>query len=461
MEARTQRTTLLVLLLAASMGASYRTKNFIVNAPSQEFAKQVGDMAEMYRRELAIAWLGKAMPNWAEPCPIRVEPGGGAGGATSFMFHQGEVFGWQMQIQGSPQRILDSVLPHEVTHTVFATHFRQPLPRWADEGACTTVEHESERMKQQRMLVQFLRTGRGIAFNRMFAMKEYPSDIMPLYSQGHSLASFLLHQGGRQKFMQYVRDGLDANGAWSKVTANHYGFRDLGHLQQTWLEWVRQGSPSPIPLAMLPKGNDPNVALAQATQERSSGDITVRGQSVDPEPQANNTAQPSVYKRRGPVATPVSQSVRADRSPESPSGSDRRLVPVVKPGDNKPDDSASRAIETTSDMTLPASRAAGGNTQVATSDSKIGSPGSALTDREMDAPSRPAPAVPMTASLASPAATSPSSESTAGSEDARDRNVLVEWNRKADGADPPRSPSIDREHWDARSLEAPGATIRR
>ena len=61
-----------------------------------------------------------------------------------------------MSIQGSRQRILDSVLPHEVTHTIFASHFRQPLPRWADEGACTTVEHASERAKQEKMLIEFL-----------------------------------------------------------------------------------------------------------------------------------------------------------------------------------------------------------------------------------------------------------------------------------------------------------------
>ena len=44
----------------------------------------------------------------------------GAGGATSFVFDRGEVFGWKMNIQGSRERILDSVLPHEVTHTIFA-----------------------------------------------------------------------------------------------------------------------------------------------------------------------------------------------------------------------------------------------------------------------------------------------------------------------------------------------------
>ena len=103
------------------------------------------------------------MPTWAEPCPITVQVGDhmGAGGATSFMFERGEVYGWRMTIQGSLERVLDSVLPHEVTHTIFATHFRRPLPRWADEGACTTVEHASERAKQQTMLVDQLRTAEG------------------------------------------------------------------------------------------------------------------------------------------------------------------------------------------------------------------------------------------------------------------------------------------------------------
>ena len=168
-------------------------------------------MAEKFRHDLAVEWLGKPMPNWSQPCPITVQVGDhlGAGGATSFVFNHGEVFGWQMNIQGPLDRVLDSVLPHEVTHTIFASHFRQPLPRWADEGGCTTVEHDSERIKQQKMLIAFLRTGRGIAFSQMFAMKEYPRDILPLYAQGHSLASFLMGQGGKQKFLAYLAEGME------------------------------------------------------------------------------------------------------------------------------------------------------------------------------------------------------------------------------------------------------------
>ena len=133
----------LTLCQLAADAASFRTQNFIVSARDPAFARQVCEAAEQYRVELAHEWLGRELPAWSQPCPITVQDGPqlGAGGATSFSFDRGHPFGWTMSIQGSRERILDSVLPHEVTHTVFATHFGRPVPRWADEGACTTVEH--------------------------------------------------------------------------------------------------------------------------------------------------------------------------------------------------------------------------------------------------------------------------------------------------------------------------------
>ncbi|MFW6170364.1 MAG: hypothetical protein ACODAD_07735 [Planctomycetota bacterium] len=225
-------------------GGRYQSENFRVVAPSAEFARQVCTAAEKYRRELSVSWLGREIPKWRDVCPIHVIVGArqGAGGATSFTFINGEPRDWKMKIQGSRQRILDSVLPHEITHTIMATHFGCPLPRWADEGAATSVEHTSEREKQDRLLIEFLTTDRGIAFNRMFAMKEYPRDILPLYSQGYSLARYLIAHGGRRKFVQYIGDGIKGKD-WTAATHKHYDVRSLSELQVTWLDWVRKGSP--------------------------------------------------------------------------------------------------------------------------------------------------------------------------------------------------------------------------
>ena len=242
------RTALLAAVLLVAMGARQRTDNFIIETPDPNFAQQLAQAAEKFRHDLAIEWLGKPMPNWAQPCVIEVQVGQhlGAGGATTFVFDHGEVFNWRMSIQGSSERLLDSVLPHEITHMIFASHFRQPLPRWADEGGATSVEHAAERNKYRQMLTQFLRTGHGIAFSQMFAMTDYPSDMMPLYAQGYSLAEYLIQTGGRRKYVEFLGEGLKDDD-WPGALQRHYGVKDLSTLQNTWLAWVKQGSPSLAP----------------------------------------------------------------------------------------------------------------------------------------------------------------------------------------------------------------------
>ena len=221
--------------------------------------------AEQYRHDLAIAWLGKPMPNWSQPCVITVQaaPHLGNGGKTTFVFDNGEVFGWRMSIQGSPQRVVDSVLPHEITHMIFASHFRQPLPRWADEGGATSVEHASEKNKYRQMLDQCLRSGRGIAFNPMFGMMDYPPDFMSLYAEGYSLVEYLILVGGRQEFVKFLDDGLKGDD-WSGAVQRHYRQQDLGGLQNAWLAWVRQGSP----LEKRPEAAPAAAVQLLAAQER-------------------------------------------------------------------------------------------------------------------------------------------------------------------------------------------------
>ncbi len=266
MDARGMRAALIVAALVVTMGARFRAPNFIVETQDPQLAREFASTAEQQRRELAVSWLGKEMPNWAQPCliTVRVGPQLGAGGATTFYFDQGEVFGWRMSIQGSRERILDSVLPHEITHMVLASHFRRPIPRWADEGAATSVEHVSERNKHRRMLFQFLRTGRGIAFNQLFAMREYPSDIMPLYAQSYSLAEYLIQIGGRRKYVEFIGDGMDKDD-WCTAIERHYGVENSGALQQTWLAWVKQGCPDLVP-ASQPEVQPSAEAVAVSQQ---------------------------------------------------------------------------------------------------------------------------------------------------------------------------------------------------
>ena len=107
-------------------GASVRTRNFVVEAPTQELAYEFGKLAEHYRYEKAMEWIGKEMQPWPSPCPLRITVTmGGAKGATTFTpvdhgYYQ------TMFIEGPLERLRNSVLPHEITHTVFYYHFKRP-----------------------------------------------------------------------------------------------------------------------------------------------------------------------------------------------------------------------------------------------------------------------------------------------------------------------------------------------
>ena len=318
--------------------APVTSDNFVVYAPDPAFARRVAQEAERYRRELSIDWLGYEIQPWQERCPISVEIGLHAGGETSFAFltppqgGRGYPTGWQMKIFGPPERLLDAVLPHEVTHTIFATHFGQPLPRWADEGACTTVEHISERKKNHNMLIGFLggRPSRGIPFNRMFTMRNYPNDILPLYAQGYSLAKFLIRQKGRRHFINYLSDGLTKArpgielAAWDNATDQFYGYRDLSELQLAWQDWVASGaaeenSDQQLAIAVRPKGNAADRAqFASASQG---------ARFIAPDRQTEPNERSGVGSARQSVANlPINEGWYAKQMKSGPPQSSRRIA---------------------------------------------------------------------------------------------------------------------------------------
>jgi hypothetical protein len=313
MEARAARWAILAAALL-SIAARYQTANFVVTARSAEIAEQVGQAAEHYRREIAKEWLGQEMRPWSHACPVKVHITNGAGGVTSFRFERGEVCDWNMTVQGPLDQILHSVLPHEVTHTIFACHFRQPLPRWADEGACSTVEHPNERARQNKMLIEFLREKRGIAFTHMFRMKEYPRDMLPLYAQGHSLATFLLAQGGKQKFLAYLAEGMQHED-WNAATKKFYNFEHLSALQNSWLDWVQKGGPNTIsidPTTIASRDATRKGSVGSASGTRPGENIIYRGQSADPPAKTPGRLGPVSHQE---TDTPPSSAVGRSDTP--------------------------------------------------------------------------------------------------------------------------------------------------
>lgn len=284
--------------------ANARSQNFVVSTVDPEFAQALLKQAETSRKELAIEWFGQELPPSPQPISLTaadVGPHVLASGVTEFGFQGSTPHSFQMVVAGSRERILDSVLPHEVLHTVFATFFGRPVIRWADEGCCTTVEHASERAKQDKLLIEFLHTDRGIAFNKMFRMTKYPRDMLPLYSQGYSLCRFFIAQGGKRKFMDYLKEGM-SHEQWDAVTQKFYGFEDLSELQVTWVEWVRNGSPENVASrtgvageeSLVVKADAPPTPLPNSKNQIAASDAPARSRTTNQIAQ-NEVATASYY----------------------------------------------------------------------------------------------------------------------------------------------------------------------
>jgi hypothetical protein len=235
----------------ASMGAQHRTTNFIVSAPTPQAAQLVGQWAEHYRREKAQQWLGYEMPAWSQPCPLRVivsmEP---PQGKTQFTFSNQQVISMDMEIQGPLPRLVDSVLPHEITHTVFAHYFRCAVPRWADEGGSVLSEDSREQQRHDQMTRSLLNNGQGFRLRHLMAMWDYPDPARVgwLYAQGFSLADYLVKRSNHGTFLAFVAHGMRTQ-SWDRAVQDYFGLRNVEELEEAWLKHLRDtkgGQPDPL-----------------------------------------------------------------------------------------------------------------------------------------------------------------------------------------------------------------------
>ena len=219
------------------MGAGHRTANFEVQAPTPEAAKAVAEHAEKCRAAIARAWLGRELPDWRQPCPIRVRLNEGeAGGVTNFDFLPGGgVRSQAIEVEGRLDRVLASALPHEVTHTIFAAYFGGPMPRWADEGASLLSEDRREINRHEQIVASLLDRRGEFALESLFSMEEYPSDLMGFYGQGYSVSRFLVAIGGRPRFLAFVKDGMKAG--WEDASRRHYQIASCRELDRAWRSW--------------------------------------------------------------------------------------------------------------------------------------------------------------------------------------------------------------------------------
>jgi hypothetical protein len=292
--------------------ATQHTTNFTVEAPTPELARQFGEAAEHFRKLKAQEWLGEEMPNWQHPCPLRVTISmEGPSGATTFDFSTRPITQF-MQITGPKERLLNSVLPHEITHTVFAYYFKQPVPRWADEGGSVLSEDDLERARHDQMCRQLLNAGRAMRLGYLFSLKEYPSDVMVLYAQGFSISRFLVEAGDRQTFLQFVKMGM--SGHWDQAAQQFYHFNSVNEIETAWIDGLKKSRTSAI------VSSQPKPTVARGVQTELTNRTVVR-----------TTNPPGVPNLGSPAFRPTSNDVpsngRPTRLPDAVMDPNRKAAP--------------------------------------------------------------------------------------------------------------------------------------
>jgi hypothetical protein len=380
--------------------ADSSSPNFAVHAPTARLARLVGETAERLRKELALRWLGKAIPDWPEPCSIQVTiTPDGTGGATSFAFDSGKVSKQSMQLVGPLDQILANALPHEITHTILAHHFGRPIPRWADEGIALLSEDDEEQERHEELARLIVETrDRVLSLHRLFALNEFPSDVMVLYAEGFSVTRFLVGQKDRPTFLAFVQSGI--NDGWDKAVATHYRYRDVEDLESAWLSHLRRHRPkeavsqapsvSPeskegkTPVSQPPTSPPPTVLtylgsafLVVPASMDEEGRILLRLPVLNYVPKTTLTRQPGEEEKTVTVYTPVESKVLKsfdakevevwgmDGNRVDPGALPKLLgkeIPVLVPTDGKRVDSSELRIikEGTMILVVPVDKLVGG-----------------------------------------------------------------------------------------------------
>lgn len=227
-----------------TLAATFETSNFRVTASRPQIAEQVALKAEELRDQLAREWLGAELPPWTGPCLVSVdETAGRMTGGTTYEFGQGRVRKWRMTLRGPLERIVESLLPHEIAHTVLASHFRAAIPRWADEGVALMAEDELDRRRILTLADSFVASDQRLTLQTFLQADEYPTDrqhMRILYTQAASFTDFLV-LAGKQRFLQFVTAGIEDG--WEKAAESTYGFASLDEVEQCWREWETEHRP--------------------------------------------------------------------------------------------------------------------------------------------------------------------------------------------------------------------------
>lgn len=213
-----------------------RSENFVVNGPSREFAAEVLSQAELYRRELALAWLGEELPTGQGPAIIHVRVSDEKDEASTWPMDSEKREHHLVWITSSADLALGSTLAHEMTHVVLATRYGDDFPVWANEGIAGICDDTATKRIRAGLLRNFARRRTWPQVAEVLRSKNISPADQQSYTVSVSLTRYLLSRGDKAQFLRFATDGQHAG--WDQAAKSVYGFASVKELATAWQAWA-------------------------------------------------------------------------------------------------------------------------------------------------------------------------------------------------------------------------------
>ncbi|MCK5306641.1 MAG: hypothetical protein KAJ66_05845 [Candidatus Omnitrophica bacterium] len=249
--------------LSSGLSGHYASMNFSVRATTVGKARVIGEKSERYYKRLlkklryggmlkkkcriyiysnheayiqSLRSAGIKIPAWSGGCHLP---------------RRHYEFGYPVVCGFIEKRLLTEVLPHELTHAIFAEFVYgkriiekrlSPLPLWIDEGMAVYMQ---ERSDYKQVVKQAVSEGGYIRLKDLFILKRYPKDEAKLkyfYAQSPSLVDFLLNKYPGGKFMSLAKKSVfSAKSDEEILTSVYYGkITSISQMEKLWIKFVKE-----------------------------------------------------------------------------------------------------------------------------------------------------------------------------------------------------------------------------
>ncbi|MDA7978500.1 MAG: DUF1570 domain-containing protein [Pirellulales bacterium] len=227
-----------------------RSENFVVNGPSREYAAEVLEQAEIYRRELALAWLGEELPLGEGPAIIQVRLSDEKDEAITWPINSRSREHHLVWITSKSELALGSTLAHEITHVVLATRFGDAFPHWANEGIASICDDERTKKIRSRLIREYAKTGRWPKLRDVLIAENISPTNQHAYTVSVSLTRYLLSRGTHADFVAFAQRGIQSS--WDRAAQECYGFSSVEQLAAAWQSWAAQNPDAELEPVLLP-----------------------------------------------------------------------------------------------------------------------------------------------------------------------------------------------------------------